>query len=204
MDNGARSPSKPDPRQRVAGPLFRVIAPLVRFVLRRGLGEPNVLLTVRGRVTGQPRSTPVAMWELGDRRFVQASFGGEVNWVRNIRASARRSSGVAAGRWRSTRPSSRQPRQAGSCTTRSPGSTVGVWPDSFSARPSGRRPPSSTATGSRSMTISRRTLPRLGAPRSSSSSRRSRRRPPARGPNDRGALWRLCSHGGGGRLRPCE
>jgi hypothetical protein len=26
------------------------------------------------------------MWELGDRRFVQASFG-EVNWVRNLRAS---------------------------------------------------------------------------------------------------------------------
>src|SRR6266508_1014437 len=146
MDNGARSPSKPDPRQRVAGPLFRVIAPLVRFVLRRGLGEPNVLLTVRGRVTGQPRSTPVAMWELGDRRFVQASFGGEVNWVRNIRASGE--AVIRRGGW--------------------------------------------------SMTISRRTLPRLGAPRSSSSSRRSRRRPPARGPNDRGALWRLCSHGGGG------
>ncbi len=87
MDNEARSPSKPDPRQRLAGPLFRAIGPLVRFVLRRGLGEPNVLLTVRGRVTGEPRSTPVAMWELGDRRFVQASFGGEVNWVRNIRAS---------------------------------------------------------------------------------------------------------------------
>ena len=87
MDNGARSPSKPDPRQRVAGPLFRGIGPLVRFVLRSGLpAAPNVLLFVRGRVSGRPYATPVAMWELGDRRFVQASFG-EVNWVRNLRAS---------------------------------------------------------------------------------------------------------------------
>lgn len=97
MDNGARSPSKPDPRQRVAGPLFRGIGPLVRLVLRSGLpAEPNVLLTVRGRVTGRPHSTPVAMWELGDRRFVQASFG-EVNWVRNLRASGEAS--IRRGSW---------------------------------------------------------------------------------------------------------
>ena len=88
MDKGTRSPSKPDPRERVAGPLFRGIGPLVRLVLRSSLpAAPNVLLTVRGRVTGKPHSTPVAMWELGDRRFVQASFG-EVNWVRNLRASS--------------------------------------------------------------------------------------------------------------------
>ena len=78
---------KPDPRQRVAGPLFRAIGPLMRLALRHGLlAGPNVLLTVCGRVTRIPYSTPVAMWELGDRRFVQASFG-EVNWVRNLRVA---------------------------------------------------------------------------------------------------------------------
>ncbi len=49
-------------------------------------GGPNVLLTVRGRSTGRPRSAPVSMMQFGDRRFVQAGFG-EVNWVRNLRAS---------------------------------------------------------------------------------------------------------------------
>jgi deazaflavin-dependent oxidoreductase (nitroreductase family) len=86
MDERTRLRSKTDPRQRVAGPIFRAIGPLVRLALRRGLAAPNVLLTVRGRRTGRPHSTPVAMWDLGDRRFVQASFG-EVNWVRNLRAS---------------------------------------------------------------------------------------------------------------------
>jgi deazaflavin-dependent oxidoreductase (nitroreductase family) len=87
MQSEAGSGSNADPRQRLAVPLFRALGPFVRFVLRRGLpAGPNVLLTVRGRVTGNPHSTPVAMWELGDRRFVQASFG-EVNWVRNLRAS---------------------------------------------------------------------------------------------------------------------
>jgi deazaflavin-dependent oxidoreductase (nitroreductase family) len=90
-------PSKPDPRQRIAGSLFRGMGPLVRLVLRRGLpAGPNVLLTVRGRVSGRPHSTPVAMWELGNRRFVQASFG-EVNWVRNLRAS--REAVIRRGSW---------------------------------------------------------------------------------------------------------
>jgi hypothetical protein len=59
----------------------------MRLALRRGLPtKPNVLLTIPGRVTGRPHSTPVALWELGNRWFVQASFG-EVNWVWNLRAS---------------------------------------------------------------------------------------------------------------------
>lgn len=88
---------RPDIRQRVAAPLFRWIGPVVRFVLRRGLpAGPNVLLIVRGRVSGRPRSTPVAMLELGDRRFVQASFG-EVGWVRNLRASGE--AVIRRGRW---------------------------------------------------------------------------------------------------------
>src|SRR5262245_25717804 len=63
MKEPARSHPPPDLRQRVAGPLFRVIGPLVRLAVRRGLAGPNILLTVRGRTTGRPRGTPVAMWE---------------------------------------------------------------------------------------------------------------------------------------------
>jgi hypothetical protein len=76
----------PDIRLKVGTALFRAIGPLVRLALRRGWGAPNVLLGVRGRVTGRSYETPVALWELGDRRFVEASFG-VVGWVRNLRAS---------------------------------------------------------------------------------------------------------------------
>jgi F420H(2)-dependent quinone reductase len=94
--------ARPDIRQRVAAALFRLINPVVRFVLRRGLPTgPNVLLIVRGRVSGLPRSTPVAMLELGDRRFVQASFG-EVGWSTTCGHRAWPSSAGAAGRRRST------------------------------------------------------------------------------------------------------
>ena len=43
-----------DARERLAGPLFRGIAPLLQLLLRRGLpAGPNVLLTVRGRRTAR-------------------------------------------------------------------------------------------------------------------------------------------------------
>jgi len=92
-------PGRPDPRERVAGPLFRLIGPLVRRVIRRGLGEPNVLLTVRGRSSGRPRTTPLAMLELGGVRYLQASFG-ITNWVRNLRAAGEAS--VSRGSWSET------------------------------------------------------------------------------------------------------
>ena len=47
---------------------------------------PNVVLTVRGRTTGMPRTFPIAMLDWRGRRFVQASFG-EVAWVGNLRAA---------------------------------------------------------------------------------------------------------------------
>jgi deazaflavin-dependent oxidoreductase (nitroreductase family) len=65
-------------------PLFN---PIAARVLRAGrfLG-PNALLTARGRKTGEPRTTPVALVELNGRRWVIGTFG-EVNWVRNLRAA---------------------------------------------------------------------------------------------------------------------
>jgi deazaflavin-dependent oxidoreductase (nitroreductase family) len=68
---------------------IRLLNPAFSRYLQVGLpGGPNVLLTVRGRSSGRSRRAPVAMMEFGDRRFVQAAFG-EVNWVRNLRASGR-------------------------------------------------------------------------------------------------------------------
>jgi deazaflavin-dependent oxidoreductase (nitroreductase family) len=67
--------------------LIPVLNPLIRRLLGAGLPfGPNVLLTVRGRTSGVPRTIPVAILELDGRRYVQSPFG-EVNWVRNLRAS---------------------------------------------------------------------------------------------------------------------
>ena len=61
--------------------------PLMRRLLRVGVPMgPNTLITVRGRTSGEPRTFPVALMEIGARKFVFATFG-EVNWVRNLRAA---------------------------------------------------------------------------------------------------------------------
>ena len=65
-------------------PLFN---PIARRLLRRGVPMgPNALLTVRGRTSGLPRTTPVAVVAIGGRRWLIGTFG-EVNWVRNLRAA---------------------------------------------------------------------------------------------------------------------
>jgi deazaflavin-dependent oxidoreductase (nitroreductase family) len=66
-------------------PLFN---PLATRLLRRGrLMGPNTLLTVRGRKSGEMRTTPVALVELDGRRWIIGTFG-ETNWVRNLRLAA--------------------------------------------------------------------------------------------------------------------
>ena len=61
--------------------------PVARRLLGAGVPlGPNAMITVRGRKTGQSRSTPVAIVDIGGRRWVQSPFG-EVNWVRNLRAA---------------------------------------------------------------------------------------------------------------------
>ena len=90
-------------RERVLIPLslafFRVFCPLIRRAIRRGIAGPNVLLTVRGRRSGRPRTTPVAMLELDDARYLQASFG-DAAWVRNLRAAGE--ARVSRGQWSET------------------------------------------------------------------------------------------------------
>jgi deazaflavin-dependent oxidoreductase (nitroreductase family) len=60
---------------------------LVRALLRFGLAPPRTyLLTVRGRRSGQLRSTPVTLVEERGLRWLVAPYG-EVGWVRNARAA---------------------------------------------------------------------------------------------------------------------
>lgn len=69
--------------------LIPILNPVIRRLLGVGLPfGPNVLLTVRGRTSGLPRTFPVALIEIDDRRYVQSPFG-EVNWVRNLRVAGR-------------------------------------------------------------------------------------------------------------------
>ena len=47
---------------------------------------PNVLLTIRGRTSGRPRTVPVALVEHEGRRWVVGTYG-DVQWTRNLRAA---------------------------------------------------------------------------------------------------------------------
>jgi len=73
---------------RVAGRFLRLFNPLARWMISTGIptGAPNVLLTVRGRRSGKPRTVPVAMLELDGAWFVHACYG-ETGWVANLRAA---------------------------------------------------------------------------------------------------------------------
>jgi deazaflavin-dependent oxidoreductase (nitroreductase family) len=57
------------------------------WLTRRGWGAAyRHLLTVRGRRTGLPRTTPVDVMEVGGERWLVAPYG-EVEWVRNARVA---------------------------------------------------------------------------------------------------------------------
>ena len=63
--------------------------PILKFLLAAGVPlGPNGLITIRGRKSGRPRTTPVAIIEVSGRRWVWAPWG-EVHWVRNLRAAGR-------------------------------------------------------------------------------------------------------------------
>jgi deazaflavin-dependent oxidoreductase (nitroreductase family) len=67
--------------------LIPILNPIIRRLIGAGMPfGPNVLLTVRGRTSGLPRTFPVAIIELEGRRYVQSPFG-EVNWVHNLRVA---------------------------------------------------------------------------------------------------------------------
>jgi deazaflavin-dependent oxidoreductase (nitroreductase family) len=74
-----------DPTPRFIRLFNRLVSPLIGGGVPFG---PNALITVLGRKTGAPRTTPVAIIEVGGRRWIQGAFG-EVNWVRNLRAAGK-------------------------------------------------------------------------------------------------------------------
>jgi deazaflavin-dependent oxidoreductase (nitroreductase family) len=67
----------------------RFFGRILKFLLVAGMPMgPNRLVTIRGRKSGLPRTTPLAIIEVGGRRWVWAPWG-EVQWVRNLRAAGR-------------------------------------------------------------------------------------------------------------------
>ncbi|MFD0690113.1 nitroreductase family deazaflavin-dependent oxidoreductase [Actinomadura fibrosa] len=62
---------------------------IITSLLRKGVGPPGLyLLTVPGRKTGIPRTTPVAPHEDGGTRWLVAPYGPD-GWARNARAAGR-------------------------------------------------------------------------------------------------------------------
>ncbi|HEU0026533.1 MAG TPA: nitroreductase family deazaflavin-dependent oxidoreductase [Ktedonobacterales bacterium] len=67
----------------------RLFSPILKFLLAAGMPMGfNGLVTIRGRKSGLPRTTALAIITVGGRRWVWAPWG-EVQWVRNLRAAGR-------------------------------------------------------------------------------------------------------------------
>jgi deazaflavin-dependent oxidoreductase (nitroreductase family) len=61
--------------------------PIAQRLLHIGMPlGPNALITITGRKSGVPRTTPVALVEVEGNRYVIGTFG-ETNWVRNLRTA---------------------------------------------------------------------------------------------------------------------
>lgn len=76
------STPKPPPRW-----VFSVFNPIARFLLAAGIPLGfNGLVTIRGRKSGLPRTTPLAIIDVSGRRWVWSPWG-DVQWVRNLRAA---------------------------------------------------------------------------------------------------------------------
>jgi deazaflavin-dependent oxidoreductase (nitroreductase family) len=71
-------------RASLLGQVFNtVVTGLIRLGVPMG---PMALLTVPGRKSGQPRTTPIAILDHEGQSFVLTPYGA-VNWVRNLRAA---------------------------------------------------------------------------------------------------------------------
>lgn len=83
VENVAVAPHERLPRR------VRLFSPVLKFLIDAGvpLGF-NKLVTIRGRKSGLPRTTPLAVIEVRGRRWVWSPWG-ESQWVRNLRAAGR-------------------------------------------------------------------------------------------------------------------
>ena len=62
---------------------------ILKFLMNAGIPlGVNQLVTIRGRKSGLPRTTPLAVIPFGGRRWVWSPWG-ESQWVRNLRATGR-------------------------------------------------------------------------------------------------------------------
>ena len=69
--------------------VFKVGNVFTKTLLALGISfNGSALITVPGRKTGVPHSTPITMVELDGQRYVQSPFG-NVQWVRNLRAAGK-------------------------------------------------------------------------------------------------------------------
>ena len=69
--------------------MFKAGNAFMRSMLALGISlNGTTLITVPGRKTGRPQSTPITMVEFEGQRYVQSPFG-SVNWVRNLRAAGK-------------------------------------------------------------------------------------------------------------------
>jgi deazaflavin-dependent oxidoreductase (nitroreductase family) len=65
----------------------RALNAVVRPMAKLGVTGPRThLLTVPGRASGKPWSTPVSIVRIGEERWLVAPYG-ERNWVKNARAA---------------------------------------------------------------------------------------------------------------------
>jgi deazaflavin-dependent oxidoreductase (nitroreductase family) len=80
----------------------RVLNPLVKVLVRRGIVRGWAILETRGRKTGAPRETPVGNGLRGDTFWIVAEFGRQASYVRNIVADPRVRVCIR-GRWRTGR-----------------------------------------------------------------------------------------------------
>jgi len=67
-------------------PMNKVFMAMMRLGLANFGGEGPVVLTVRGRTSGQPRSTPITPMRVDGQRYVVAGFP-NADWVKNARAA---------------------------------------------------------------------------------------------------------------------
>lgn len=83
------------------GPGRRLVNWVARTGLRLGIGKrETALLETRGRVSGQPRVTPISNGLQGDTFWIVTEHGHQAQYVRNIQADPHVRV-YANGRWRS-------------------------------------------------------------------------------------------------------
>lgn len=89
MSNRSRNPAAERDERGGFPHWMPVVNAITKPLLAAGIPlGPNGLLTVRGRKSGLPRTTPLAIIESSGRRWIWSPFG-EEQWVLNLRTAGR-------------------------------------------------------------------------------------------------------------------